>query len=70
MTSTITGSAPAEDEYFGEHHVFEPHRAGIPKLGTYIPELWKRREFARECARMSVTADSTVLNETEFADYR
>lgn len=59
MTSTITGSAPAEDEYFGEHHVFEPHRAGIPKLGTYIPELWKRREFARELSRSGMRAAHT-----------
>jgi len=59
VTSTITGSSPAEDEYFGEHHVFEPHRAGLPKLGTYIPELWKRREFARELSRSGMRAAHT-----------
>lgn len=34
-------------------------------LGSYTPD-----EFARECARMSMTADATVLNEPEFDRYR
>ncbi len=34
-------------------------------MSSYTPD-----EFARECARMSVTADATVLNESEFDRYR
>lgn len=34
-------------------------------LGSYTPD-----EFARECARMSMTAEATVLNEPEFDRYR
>ena len=39
--------AQAEDEYLGEHHVYRPHRAGLPPLGTYVRELWRRRR--RSC---------------------
>jgi teichoic acid transport system permease protein len=48
----------AEDEYLGEHHVYRPHRAGLPPLGTYLRELWRRRAFVRELARAELKAQN------------
>jgi teichoic acid transport system permease protein len=48
----------AEDEYLGEHHVYRPHRAGLPPLGRYLSELWRRRAFVRELARSELKAQN------------
>src|SRR3954454_14272181 len=40
-----------EDQFTSERHVYEPHKIGLPPLGPYVRELWRRREFAREMAR-------------------
>ena len=40
-----------EDQFTAERHVYEPHRIGLPPIGPYVRELWRRREFAREMAR-------------------
>jgi teichoic acid transport system permease protein len=50
--------APAreENEFTSERHVYEPHKIGLPPLGPYIRELWRRREFAREMARTNLRA--------------
>ena len=48
-----------EDEFTGERHVYVPHSVGLPPLGSYIRELWRRREFAFELAR-------TKLREQNF----
>ena len=50
--------AQAEDEYLGEHHVYRPHRAGLPPLGTYVRELARRRPFVRELARAELKAQN------------
>jgi teichoic acid transport system permease protein len=50
--------AQAEDQYLGEHHVYRPHRAGLPPLGTYVRELWRRRAFVRELARAELKAQN------------
>jgi teichoic acid transport system permease protein len=61
MTTTHDGPlAPQEDEYFGEHHVYKPHVAGIPDLRVYARELWKRRQFARELSKSSMRAAHTT----------
>src|SRR4051794_29645778 len=48
----------AQDEYLGEHHVYRPHRAGLPPLGRYLTELWRRRTFVRELARAELKAQN------------
>lgn len=48
----------AEDEYLGEHHVYRPHRAGLPPMGQYVRELWRRRAFVRELARAELKAQN------------
>ncbi len=50
--------AQAEDEYLGEHHVYRPHRAGLPPIGTYVHELGRRRAFVRELARAELKAQN------------
>jgi ABC-type polysaccharide/polyol phosphate export permease len=40
-----------EDEFTSEHRVYEPHRVGLPPIGSYVRELWRRREFAFELSR-------------------
>lgn len=52
-------STAAEDEYLGEHHVYEPHRAGLPPIVPYFRELWRRRGFAFELARTNMHAANT-----------
>jgi teichoic acid transport system permease protein len=37
-----------------EVHVFEPHRTGLPPIGSYLRQLWGRRAFAFELARASL----------------
>src|SRR4051812_7418938 len=44
------------DELNPEEHGYEPHRVGLPPLGPYIRELWRRREFAFERARTNLRA--------------
>jgi len=48
-----------EDEYLGEHHVYEPHRVGLPPIGPYFRELRRRRGFAFELARTQMHAANT-----------
>ena len=50
---------PRQDEYLGEHHVYEPHRAGLPPLVPYFRELWRRRGFAFELSRTRCTRANT-----------
>jgi teichoic acid transport system permease protein len=40
-----------DDEFNPELNVYVPHRVGLPKLGPYVRELWRRREFAFELSR-------------------
>lgn len=55
MAAPVTA---AQDEYLGEHHVYRPHRAGLPPLGRYLSELWRRRAFVRELARAELKAQN------------
>lgn len=45
-----------EDEFTSQHHVYEPHKVGLPPIGSYVRELWRRREFAVELARTNLRA--------------
>jgi ABC-type polysaccharide/polyol phosphate export permease len=51
-----TSSLTREDEFTGQHHVYEPHAAGLPPLRSYVRELWRRREFALELSRTRLRA--------------
>jgi teichoic acid transport system permease protein len=45
-----------ENEFTSERHVYEPHKIGLPPIGPYLRELWRRREFAREMSRTNLRA--------------
>ena len=45
---------PDRSEFAGEIHVYEPHRVGLPPIGDYLRQLWRRREFALELARTNL----------------
>ena len=58
MTEPTTGSHRREDEFTSERHVYEPHKVGLPPLGSYVRELWRRREFAFELSRTTLRAQN------------
>lgn len=49
-----------ENEFTTTHHVYEPHRAGIPPIGNYAKELWRRREFASEMSKATLRGQNTM----------
>jgi teichoic acid transport system permease protein len=53
------------ETYTSERHVYEPHPIGLPPLGPYVRELWRRREFTLELARTNLRAQhfNTVLGQ-------
>jgi teichoic acid transport system permease protein len=57
-TTPPGGAAPParEDEFTPQRHVYEPHKVGLPPLGPYVRELWRRREFAFELSRTDLRA--------------
>jgi teichoic acid transport system permease protein len=56
VTGVATPPRHVQDDEFGERHVYEPHRVGLPPLRKYVTELWRRREFAFELSRMTLRA--------------
>jgi teichoic acid transport system permease protein len=58
LTAPVTEAQRRErtDEFTSVRHVYEPHRVGVPPLGSYLRELWRRREFAFELSRTDLRA--------------
>jgi teichoic acid transport system permease protein len=58
LTAPVTEPLHHErtDEFTSVRHVYEPHRVGLPPLGPYLRELWRRREFAFELSRTDLRA--------------
>jgi teichoic acid transport system permease protein len=56
---------PQVDDGLAARQVYEPHRVGLPPIGPYVRELWRRREFAFELARTNLRAQqfNTVLGQ-------
>lgn len=57
--NTVVASEP-ENQFTTTHHVYEPHRAGIPPLRNYISELWRRREFASEMSKATLRGANSL----------
>ncbi len=57
-TAAPTDGHKAADEELlhPETQVYEPHRVGLPPMGAYVREAWRRREFARELSRTNLRA--------------
>jgi teichoic acid transport system permease protein len=49
-----------ENEFTTTHHVYVPHRGGLPPVGPYVRELWRRREFATELSRSVLRGANTL----------
>ena len=49
-----------ENQFTTTHHVYEPHRGGIPPVREYVRELWRRRQFANESSRANLRAANTL----------
>jgi teichoic acid transport system permease protein len=56
VTRVATPAPRAREDEYAERHVYEPHRVGLPPLGRYLHELWRRREFALELSRTTLSA--------------
>ena len=55
--STQAPPVPAEEtEFNAKRHVYEPHKVGLPPIGQYLRELWRRREFGAELSRTNLRA--------------
>lgn len=48
-----------DEDFTSSVHVYEPHRAGLPRLGPYLRTLWHRRQFAAEMSRSNIRAANT-----------
>ena len=57
--SSVAAREP-ENQFTTTHHVYEPHRAGIPPLRNYVSELWRRREFASEMSKATLRGQNTL----------
>lgn len=57
--NTVVAREP-ENEFTTTHHVYEPHRAGIPPIRNYATELWRRREFASEMSKATLRGQNTM----------
>jgi len=49
-----------ENQFTTIHHVYEPHKAGLPPLRPYLRELWRRREFAKEASKSAMKAANSL----------
>ncbi len=66
MSETVTAHALDDDnEFTGDHHVYEPFKVGLPKLKPYFDELWRRRGFLTEASRATLRATqaNTVIGQ-------
>ena len=57
---TPSATPVAVDDYLGEFHVYERHKAGLPPLKQYFKELWRRREFADRDVAAPTSAPATA----------
>ncbi len=55
-TQTVDQAPPSDDDYTGVLHTYVPYKAGLPRLGPYVREVWRRREFLNEMSRANVRA--------------
>lgn len=56
----VVADREPQNEYTTIHHIYEPHRGGLPPLGPYFSELWRRRFFAAESSRANLRAANTL----------
>ena len=55
MANAVPNAAAKADEL----HIYEPHRASLPKIVPYFRDLWARRAFAAEFSKSGIRAANT-----------
>lgn len=60
MSTVKDGQVAEVNEFTTKHHVYEPHRAGLPPMAPYFRELFRRREFARELSKSTMKAANSL----------
>jgi teichoic acid transport system permease protein len=57
-TSQTSNGKPQldDDDFTGNYHVYEPFQAGLPPMGPYLRELWRRRQFALQLSKTKLRA--------------
>jgi len=60
MSAVKADKAGEVNEFTTTHHVYEPHKAGLPPMVPYFRELWRRREFARESSKSTMKAANSL----------
>lgn len=55
----VVDSEP-ENQFTTTHHVYVPHKAGVPPIRPYLTELLRRREFATELSRSNLRSANTM----------
>lgn len=59
--TTVKDAQPVEvNEFTTRHHVYEPHKAGLPPVMPYLRELWRRREFASEASKATMRSANSL----------
>jgi teichoic acid transport system permease protein len=58
VSTATTPPHHRENDFAEEHHVYEPHLVGLPPLGQYLREAWRRRGFAVELSRTKLRAQN------------
>ncbi|HEU4974015.1 MAG TPA: ABC transporter permease [Baekduia sp.] len=56
VEDAVAASEKGRREFNPERHVYEPHRVGLPPMGAYLREVWRRRSFAYEMSRTTLRA--------------
>jgi ABC-type polysaccharide/polyol phosphate export permease len=61
----MSAVAETQRDFPAGRQVYEPYRAGLPPLRSYIGDVWRRRQFALEMARANLRAQhfNTVLGQ-------
>ena len=60
MSTVRAVKAGEENEFTTLHHVYEPHKAGLPPVLPYMRELWRRREFAAEASKATMRSANSM----------
>jgi len=59
VSQVLVKDAPdSDDEFIGNHHVYKPYRAGLPRMGPYLREFFRRREFFKEMSKSNLRAEN------------
>ncbi len=56
MSAHTVATAPDDDVFTGNYHVYEPYTVGLPPVRPYVREIWRRRQFALQLSKTKLRA--------------